>query len=63
MSGAAAAAISGRKEDISGRKESSQAVPGDEVCSICLEPPEDPAITTCGHWFCRACIGEVIVGK
>ena len=25
-------------------------------CSICLDAYEQPAITTCGHWFCKMCI-------
>ena len=25
-------------------------------CAVCLTEPEDPYRTTCGHWYCRACL-------
>ncbi|KAF2456734.1 Pex12 amino terminal region-domain-containing protein [Lineolata rhizophorae] len=27
-------------------------------CTLCLEDMKDPAVTTCGHVFCWACIGD-----
>eukprot|EP00965_Chrysotila_dentata_P245449 6206561-Pleurochrysis_carterae.AAC.2 len=26
-----------------------------EECPVCLEPPEDAVVTSCGHTFCREC--------
>ncbi|KAK4701746.1 DNA polymerase gamma 1, partial [Phenoliferia sp. Uapishka_3] len=37
------------------------AVPGDDECSLCLEPvqAETGIVTSCGHRFCKECIDEL----
>lgn len=30
----------------------------DVECGLCLDAPEDPVITPCGHTFCRSCIKD-----
>ncbi|KAK2969852.1 hypothetical protein RJ640_030161 [Escallonia rubra] len=32
------------------------------ICGICNDPPEDAAVTTCGHVFCNQCICEHLTG-
>ncbi|KAL1562698.1 helicase-like transcription factor CHR28 isoform X3 [Salvia divinorum] len=32
------------------------------ICGICNDPPEDAAVTVCGHVFCNQCISEHISG-
>lgn len=32
-------------------------------CSICLDGIEAPAVTPCGHWFCKGCISEWLESK
>ncbi|XP_047970137.1 helicase-like transcription factor CHR28 isoform X2 [Salvia hispanica] len=32
------------------------------ICGICNDPPEDAAVTVCGHVFCNQCILERISG-
>ncbi|XP_042041664.1 helicase-like transcription factor CHR28 isoform X2 [Salvia splendens] len=32
------------------------------ICGICNDPPEDAAVTVCGHVFCNQCISERISG-
>ncbi|KAK3264219.1 hypothetical protein CYMTET_27027, partial [Cymbomonas tetramitiformis] len=34
--------------------------PVENECPICLEAPEQPTLTPCSHWFCMACITEMI---
>jgi peroxin-10 len=31
---------------------------GNRKCTLCLEEMKDPSVTTCGHVFCWACIGD-----
>ncbi|KAH9176256.1 SNF2 family N-terminal domain-containing protein [Lactarius sanguifluus] len=37
-----------------------QAIEDEEECPICFGVLSDPRITACSHWFCLACITEVI---
>ncbi|KIM40208.1 hypothetical protein M413DRAFT_28716 [Hebeloma cylindrosporum] len=37
-----------------------QAIEDCEECPICLDPLNDPRITSCAHIFCLACIAEII---
>ena len=30
----------------------------EEECAICLDAPNDPIVTQCGHIFCRECISK-----
>eukprot|EP00775_Hariotina_reticulata_P009723 gene9723-9882_t len=30
----------------------------DVECGLCLDAPEDPVITPCGHTFCRSCVRD-----
>ncbi|KAL1567364.1 helicase-like transcription factor CHR28 isoform X3 [Salvia divinorum] len=32
------------------------------ICGICTDPPDDAAVTICGHVFCNQCISEHISG-
>lgn len=32
------------------------------ICGICSDPPEDAAVTVCGHVFCNQCISEHLTG-
>ncbi|KAJ8761391.1 hypothetical protein K2173_001522 [Erythroxylum novogranatense] len=32
------------------------------ICGICNDPPEDAAVTTCSHVFCKQCICEHLTG-
>ena len=32
-------------------------------CTLCLEELKDPSVTTCGHVFCWACIGEWLLER
>jgi hypothetical protein len=34
--------------------------PADEECAICMDAYEEPAVTTCNHWYCKACIINVL---
>ncbi|KAH9860324.1 hypothetical protein J1614_011654 [Plenodomus biglobosus] len=36
---------------------------GNRKCTLCLEGMRDPAVTTCGHVFCWACIGDWVREK
>lgn len=36
------------------------AVPADEICSICNDPFEEPVTTSCKHTFCKACIQDFL---
>lgn len=37
-----------------------QAIEDDEECPVCFDVLKDPRITACSHWFCLACIAEVL---
>ncbi|KAI9463683.1 SNF2 family N-terminal domain-containing protein [Lactarius psammicola] len=37
-----------------------QAIEDNEECPICFGVLSEPRITACSHWFCLACIAEVI---
>ncbi|KAL9243594.1 hypothetical protein vseg_017463 [Gypsophila vaccaria] len=32
------------------------------ICGICSDPPEDAAVSICGHVFCNQCISERLTG-
>jgi hypothetical protein len=32
----------------------------DDMCPICMNIYEQPAVTTCNHWFCADCIGTAL---
>ena len=34
--------------------------PAGEECPICMDAYEEPAVTTCNHWYCKACIVNVL---
>lgn len=34
--------------------------PANEECPICMDAYEEPAVTTCNHWYCKACIVNVL---
>jgi DNA repair protein RAD5 len=34
-----------------------------EECRICLEPPDDAVIATCGHWYCAECVYPIFNSK
>jgi SWI/SNF-related matrix-associated actin-dependent regulator of chromatin subfamily A3 len=50
--GGAAAAAAARAAPA----DASLVAPAADECSICLDVFEAPAVTPCGHWFCRECI-------
>nr|GEV46580.1 helicase-like transcription factor CHR28 [Tanacetum cinerariifolium] len=32
------------------------------ICHLCCDPPEDVAVTLCGHVFCYQCVSEYLTG-
>jgi superfamily II DNA/RNA helicase len=34
--------------------------PANEECPICMDAYEEPAVTTCNHWYCKVCIINVL---
>lgn len=30
--------------------------PDDDLCPVCMDAYQEPAVTRCNHWFCRDCI-------
>jgi hypothetical protein len=32
----------------------------DKICAICLDPPTNPQIQSCGHEYCRKCLLDLI---
>lgn len=42
---------------IAAEKDDVDATIEEEECAICLDSPNDPVVTQCGHIFCRECIG------
>ncbi|KZV76703.1 hypothetical protein PENSPDRAFT_646154 [Peniophora sp. CONT] len=47
------------KQRIEAEKDDVDATVEEEECAICLDSPNDPVVTQCGHVFCRECITDV----
>lgn len=33
-------------------------IPTEPECAVCLTEADEPYLTACGHWYCRACFGS-----
>lgn len=40
--------------------DSTLVAPDDDVCAICMNDYERPALTPCGHWFCSECLAMAL---